>query len=227
MCRYYLFGVCKFGERCSYLHSKEHLLQRGWWSTTDGIEKEKKRYELLQMCNKALADYNSQTKAAGTSQALKKKQPKGKKKRNHRSRVGSGIPGTNPSEVGQSSQRIGARNKKPTIYSYSKWPLYESDGDDENGMCGFTGSEVDELLCQGVKPWDDDAWVRLTALSIDPVRLRFPLQGCHGCPAGVLTSEPVTSTTPLHKFICLEQSHDFLFCLYDSNDAYLPALSAR
>src|SRR5262245_29391850 len=25
--------------------------------------------------------------------------------------------------------------------------------------CGFTQSEVEELLCQGVKPWDDDAQV--------------------------------------------------------------------
>jgi hypothetical protein len=25
----------------------------------------------------------------------------------------------------------------------------------------FTDSEVEELLCQGVKPWDDDAWVSI------------------------------------------------------------------
>jgi hypothetical protein len=24
--------------------------------------------------------------------------------------------------------------------------------------CGFTDADADELLCQGVKPWDDDAW---------------------------------------------------------------------
>ena len=24
---------------------------------------------------------------------------------------------------------------------------------------GFTADEVNELLCQGVKPWDDNAWV--------------------------------------------------------------------
>ena len=31
--------------------------------------------------------------------------------------------------------------------------MYGSNG----GMCGFTGSEVDELQSQGVKPWDDNA----------------------------------------------------------------------
>eukprot|EP00771_Trimastix_marina_P002976 gnl/Trimastix_PCT/4155.p1 GENE.gnl/Trimastix_PCT/4155~~gnl/Trimastix_PCT/4155.p1 ORF type:complete len:391 (-),score=77.42 gnl/Trimastix_PCT/4155:51-1223(-) len=42
----------------------------------------------------------------------------------------------------------------------------DSDGwDDPNGMCGFSGDEVNELLCQGVKPWDDDAWDVLAALN--------------------------------------------------------------
>ena len=26
-----------------------------------------------------------------------------------------------------------------------------------SGMCGFTESQVEELACQGLKPWDDDA----------------------------------------------------------------------
>ena len=38
---------------------------------------------------------------------------------------------------------------------------------DEGGMCGFTASEVNELLCQGVKPWDDDAGAVMAALSGD------------------------------------------------------------
>jgi hypothetical protein len=33
---------------------------------------------------------------------------------------------------------------------------YDSEGDD-GGMLGFSASECDDLLCQGVKPWDDDA----------------------------------------------------------------------
>ncbi len=30
---------------------------------------------------------------------------------------------------------------------------------------GFTNSEVEELLCQGVKPWDEDAWAVMDALN--------------------------------------------------------------
>ncbi|TFY57503.1 hypothetical protein EVJ58_g6978 [Rhodofomes roseus] len=45
---------------------------------------------------------------------------------------------------------------------------YDEDGWDEEeerwNNCGFTNSEVHELLCQGVKPWDEDAWDVLEAL---------------------------------------------------------------
>ena len=78
VCRYYLIGVCKFGERCSYLHSKEYLSQQGWWSTADGIDKEKWRYNLIQMCNKTITDDKHQAEAAGTGQRSKKKKPKRK-----------------------------------------------------------------------------------------------------------------------------------------------------
>ena len=166
VCRYYLMGVCKFGEQCSYLHSKEYLLQEGWWTTTEWISRERKKYDFVQKLNKAIADYNNQTKASGTGQTSKK-QSKGKKKRGHRARPGASeskvVPAKNPSmgtQIGQSSQGVGKKSKKkPTGYAHSRWDGYGSGGDDENGMFGFTGSEVEELLCQGVKPWDDDAWV--------------------------------------------------------------------
>lgn len=38
------------------------------------------------------------------------------------------------------------------------------DDDDDGGMMGFSGDEVHELMCQGVKPWDDDAWDVMAAL---------------------------------------------------------------
>eukprot|EP01063_Lacrimia_lanifica_P041473 TRINITY_DN9697_c0_g1_i1.p1 TRINITY_DN9697_c0_g1~~TRINITY_DN9697_c0_g1_i1.p1 ORF type:complete len:966 (+),score=220.87 TRINITY_DN9697_c0_g1_i1:84-2981(+) len=48
---------------------------------------------------------------------------------------------------------------------------YSGDDDDEEdfggmygGMYGFSGADVEELLCQGVKPWDDDADAVLDAL---------------------------------------------------------------
>lgn len=36
----------------------------------------------------------------------------------------------------------------------------EREMDERGKNCGFTDAEAFELMCQGVKPWDDDAWVR-------------------------------------------------------------------
>lgn len=37
---------------------------------------------------------------------------------------------------------------------------YDNDLDDFRMQhCGFSQGDVEELMCQGVKPWDDDAWV--------------------------------------------------------------------
>lgn len=40
----------------------------------------------------------------------------------------------------------------------------EGDSGDEMGMYGFTRDEEHGLLCQGVKPWEDDAHAVLAAL---------------------------------------------------------------
>lgn len=36
---------------------------------------------------------------------------------------------------------------------------FEREMDERAENFGFTQDEITELLCQGVKPWDDDAWV--------------------------------------------------------------------
>ena len=40
-------------------------------------------------------------------------------------------------------------------------------GDDDGGMFGFSSSDVEELLCQGIKPWDDCAPMALAVLRGD------------------------------------------------------------
>lgn len=48
---------------------------------------------------------------------------------------------------------------------------YDQDDDDDDGEdpmnYGFSRDEIQELLCQGVKPWDDDAGAVLAALRGD------------------------------------------------------------
>ncbi|KAH0835026.1 hypothetical protein J3R83DRAFT_10763 [Lanmaoa asiatica] len=125
------------------------------------VDKEKKR------CDKAIADYNNLAMAPGTGQTSKK----WKQKRDPRSGFcgsesgaatarNQSIKAQSASGIEQSSRNINTKNKKrPAPYSYPNWGGYDSDGDEGIGMCGFTNSQVEELVCHGVKPWDDDAWL--------------------------------------------------------------------
>lgn len=47
---------------------------------------------------------------------------------------------------------------------YGSDATYEDELDERTCNMGFTRGEMDELLCQGVKPWDEDAWDVLAAL---------------------------------------------------------------
>lgn len=52
-----------------------------------------------------------------------------------------------------------ARAKKSHLDPFDDDEL-EREMDERGRNCGFTDAEAFELMCQGVKPWDDDAWVR-------------------------------------------------------------------
>lgn len=41
----------------------------------------------------------------------------------------------------------------------------DDDEDYDNGMLGFSAGECEELLCQGIKPWDDEAGAALMILN--------------------------------------------------------------
>mmetsp|Transcript_46629 Transcript_46629/g.75081 ORF Transcript_46629/g.75081 Transcript_46629/m.75081 type:complete len:105 (+) Transcript_46629:149-463(+) len=62
--------------------------------------------------------------------------------------------------------------KKTTIQAFPAEEDSEQDVDEESdsgssgdGMCGFSSRDCEELMCQGVKPWDDDAGDCLDALN--------------------------------------------------------------
>lgn len=165
VCRYYLIGVCKFGEKCAYSHSKEFLLQKSWWSTAEGIDKMKKIYVVQQKFKQAFIDYEKKNKTSSNSEpglAPKKKRTRGKNKRvdHARSNIGrlqadATAAGRARSESGQSSHPSNSNvQTKHTVYSYSSPEEDDSEYGDEERMLGFTDSELEELLCHGIKPWD-------------------------------------------------------------------------
>ncbi|KXZ50738.1 hypothetical protein GPECTOR_15g423 [Gonium pectorale] len=50
---------------------------------------------------------------------------------------------------------------------YGSDATYEDEVDERMDNMGFTRDELNDLLCQGVKPWDEDAWDVLAALQDD------------------------------------------------------------
>ncbi|KAF7294334.1 hypothetical protein HMN09_01162600 [Mycena chlorophos] len=86
-----------------------------------------------------------------------------------------------------SAQRASAQRRKrggrsrrsqagPSTYSeprhsYAEYQdideFYDELADRDPGLCGFSESDAWELMCQGVKPWDDDAHDVLAALRDD------------------------------------------------------------
>lgn len=57
-----------------------------------------------------------------------------------------------------------ARADRNRYYSSYGDDDFEGEMEERMNNCGFTNDELDELLCQGVKPWEDDAWDVLDAL---------------------------------------------------------------
>lgn len=172
-------GLCRFGERCSYSHSKEFLLQKGWWSTVDGIDKAKNFYNFQQKLKKAAIDYEKEDKPSldpDAGPAQRKKRSSEKTERAHRARrsdigrsrsevaAGAGGDRSIHAESGQSSQPKDSNGqKKYAVDSHSTLEDYGSDdGNEEHGAFGFTNDEVEELLCHGIKPWDNEAQVSLS-----------------------------------------------------------------
>lgn len=163
VCRYYLMDICRFGERCSYLHSKEFLLQKGWWSTAEGIDKAKKIYEVQQKFKRAYIDYEKDKRSSNpeTGPAPRQKRPRRKKKTARGARPG--LSGPSFEVTAAAGDRFIQPEPRPTnSHDHTKYSDLspeddESDGGDEYeyGMFGFTSSEVEELLCHGIKPWGD------------------------------------------------------------------------
>ena len=168
VCRYYLMGVCKFGETCNYSHSKEFLLQNGWWSTAKELDTAKKIYEVQQKFKQAAIDYEKNNKSSSNS-GPKKKRSKGKKKSAHPQSKVNVVAGGNWSvrtEPGQPS-RSTTSNLWPKYAHLSPDDDESDDQDEEYGIFGFTNSEVEELVCHGIKPWGDYVEARVSLLVVD------------------------------------------------------------
>ena len=178
---YFLLGNCKFGSSaCVYSHDKTYLPPDRWW------EDEEKRIVLRTVSesvgrgqnpafmpymlgimddrlawksahgvemeevyghwrDQALDGFRDAVDVALASAAFESSGSSSSSSRGTRGRRGRGR--------GKGKSR-GGRHGGQQFYD-------EMDSEMEERMAnfGFTEDDVNELLCQGVKPWDDDAWV--------------------------------------------------------------------
>jgi hypothetical protein len=147
-------GLCKFGDnRCSYSHSREYLPEKGWWTTAEGLTSARKLYKHARVLPKEVVKVAEDYVAASFGRLGKDKAPQKKKSKNGRCQSHAFLYGGSDSE------------------------------EEELNEYGFTNSDTQELLSQGVKPWDDDAYVSHTRCSYSNRSLFSPFAplGCLGC----------------------------------------------
>jgi hypothetical protein len=174
VCLFYLLDLCKFSaSQCVYAHDKKHL-PAGPWDEPDW----KSKYRTM------LAPTGVQRSAELLEQLAPMVKPTQQLRPEsflphemERSVLVAGICYVSSIEREREREYMHARRGmlrgrkgrgKGKGKLRSRWQLAWEDMDsydDEDIMeqryqnGGFTDAEVQELLCQGVKPWDDDAWV--------------------------------------------------------------------
>ena len=180
---FFLLGDCRFGSSCVYSHDKTYLPSGRWWDSEGklvllyqismGQSPKQNSAFMPYMCG--LADNRlAWASAHGVEmeevfghwrdQAISgfcnaaddglyaTFQRSGVANRGRRSRGrGRGRGGGRGRGRGKGGLRGGG--------SHSGLDLDDGEMEERVNNYGFTEDEVEELLCQGVKPWDDDAWV--------------------------------------------------------------------
>jgi hypothetical protein len=178
VCIYYLLGNCKFGDvRCIYSHSKRYL-DDGWWNHEEDVE-------MARVIMMVAAEEEREGGERTIDKIISLLQRGGFAKCGRDIRV---IVGNGKGKEGKEKRnRYAGRGR---FHGYvDSIPLEhedEGEGEDEERMMnfGFTQSDVEELMCQGVMPWDDDARVSVfrQPSSLDThLDKNIPLQGRLAC----------------------------------------------
>ncbi|TDL23900.1 hypothetical protein BD410DRAFT_786568 [Rickenella mellea] len=160
VCLYYTIGICKFGdEKCNYAHDLTYL-------DAKRVMDEDQKAAVV----KCLSDVKDTSRSLrptgykGTTNTIGQVEKRSHKKLDPRAHIIG--PSNSPQDNTRGNDghgRGGGRGKGKRAGRLSARQEREMEERTMNG--GFTNDEMDELLCQGVKPWDDDAWDVLHALN--------------------------------------------------------------
>ncbi|KAE9410907.1 hypothetical protein BT96DRAFT_983585 [Gymnopus androsaceus JB14] len=145
VCLHFLIDRCKFDDRCWYAHDKTYLPSNGWWHD-ESLGEYQDLYDQLKMdiddgvLDRLGGAMNGTAMPWAINAYLKKLVEE---------RLEFGDENSDDDDYGtfRGSGKAGGSRQ------------FEREMDERAQNFGFTSDEVNELLCQGVKPWDDDAWV--------------------------------------------------------------------
>lgn len=175
MCVAWLLGKCHFAARCFYAHDRAYLAHGGWWNDrakVRGLAADFKEcvnsglgrrfetevfFSTLGMVNEWRSDGWVSERFSGLDDEPVPTERFG---------VDGAVVDTTTRRNSQfRSER--SRNTRPARgraraagRRYHGGHDWDDDYEERANMFGFDDDDVNELLCQGVKPWDDDAWVR-------------------------------------------------------------------
>jgi hypothetical protein len=212
---YFLLGNCKFGgSACVYSHDKTYLSSGRWWeddgkcdllrhiseslnpntssafmpytfafidnrlawASAHGVEMEE-----LYGHSRTLAELGYQAAVSNAADLLIY---------NEFSKHGRGPSRRGRGKGSRGKGRGGRRGRR--IEEYDE---FDSDEDERMANFGFTEDDMMELACQGVKPWDDDAWVSnpvSAALHLSDFHM-IPASGCSSCAALPLKASRISN----------------------------------
>ena len=182
MCIYFLLGNCKFGaSACLYSHDKAYLPPGRWWeddakchhirliSTSGDVNPAS-----LPFAFGLLDDRLAWTPAHGVEmeEAFGYNRSVAKLRYRFIAQLAMELPVNKARNEGSSKGGNGRRGRgKPRGGRrggrLDRYDEFNSEAQERMGNYGFTEEDELELLCQGVKPWDDDARVSvLVSLSL-------------------------------------------------------------
>lgn len=170
---YFLLECCRFGDSaCVYSRDKTYLPSGRWW------ENEDKCHTLRQILRKCgPIDYMPSLFAQvdrripwSSAHGVDKEEeyepwrnslPTGMRAAIEVKKVEDALAALR-GRKGRTDRGKGMRGKSGGLtIEYFQEKQLESELEERTANFGFTEDEVFELLCQGVKPWDEDAWVSI------------------------------------------------------------------
>jgi hypothetical protein len=187
VCIYFVLGNCKFGGSvCVYAHDKTYLPTGRWW------EKENKRFAIQYILNSldpkeipasmpyilGLIDNRFAWAAQGIKVEHLFEDLGAQSLKIFRGIIDIGLTTARikPGRGGSSGGGRGGRHERAGGSQFdneAEWDSWTEDSMDVNDY-GFTEDEDMELLCQGIKTWDDDPWVSVPVLDASSVSFADP-----------------------------------------------------